>query len=287
MKRITALLISLCFVFFAGCKNEDRTVAESSKSTVSENLSHDAPYIIPVTIDKLRLIKNALSTMNNDEYKIYMNENHYGPFMNGMNNLENSKIFMEEFETTTIPVLDGIEENIAKLALYREDNCIHHLIIYDSEEIQRTSVWTYTAKSTRPRVMNFGDEVEVVTVKTIETDRYTANLYETINADYKFFGEITVDNSYIILRSFDIETMEEFEECFSRLEFRKIGDMLNEMPEETSEEVSSENEQTSVTENVSVAETALSEQAENIEIETLLTEFADISEESTVENVSE
>lgn len=263
MKRITALLISLCFVFFAGCQNEDRTVTESSKSTVSENISHEAPYIIPVTIDKLRQIKSALSTMNNDEYKIYMNENHYGPFMNGMDDLEDAEIFMEEFETTTIPVLDGIEENISKLALYCEDNCIHHLIIYDSEEKQRTSVWTYTAKSTRPRVMNFGDEVEVVTVKTIETDRYTANLYKTINADYKFFGEITVDDSYIILRSFDIETMEEFEECFSRLEFRKIGDLMNEIPEETSETKITE-ENVTVQEEVSSAELPVPEQTEAV-----------------------
>ena len=145
----------------------------------------------------------------------------------------------------------------------------------------------YTVNHTEQNAMNFTKDVEFVSIKDIENNRYTAKLYETNIADCKFFAEISIDGSYIVLRSGGIETMDQFEECFSRLEFRKIGDLLNEMPEETTEEVSSENEQTSVTKNISVAETALSEQAENIEIETLLTEFADISEESTVENVPE
>ena len=110
--------------------------------------------------------------------------------------------------------------------------------------------------------MEFGEEVEIVSLKTIETDRYIANLYETRNANYKFFGEIIIDDSYIILRSFGIEIMEEFEECFSRLEFKKIGDLMNELPEEATEEESSENEQISVTENISVAETTLPDQTE-------------------------
>lgn len=284
MKKITALLLSLSVIFLVSCKDITATNSETNAADIKHN---SAPYIISVVLDELKDIKNAVNTMSEEDFKEYMYENHYGASVNGMNTIENAKFLMEEFEETTIPVLDGDLKNISKLLLYRDSNCIHNLIIYDSEEIQRTSVWIYTVNSTKPKVMEFGEEVEIVSIKTIETDRYTANLYETRNADYKFFGEITVDDSYIILRSFGVEEMEEFEKCFSRLEFRKIGDLLNEMPEETSEEVSSENEQTSVTENISVTETALSEQAENIEIETLLTEFADIPEESTVENVSE
>ena len=259
MKKLLITIISLCFVLFAGCQNETVTNPEIN---VTDNKHNSAPYIISVVLDELRDIRNAINSMREDDFKEYMYENHYGAIMNGMNTIENAKLLMEEFESTTIPVLDGDLENVSKLGLYRESNCIHHLIIYDSEEMQRTSVWTYTVNSTKPKVMEFGEEVEIVSLKTIETDRYIANLYETRNADYKFFGEIIIDDSYIILRSFGIEIMEEFEECFSRLEFKKIGDLMNELPEEATEEESSENEQISVTENISVAETTLPDQTE-------------------------
>lgn len=260
MKKYVALLISFCIIFIAGCQNE---IATKSETNVTDTKHNGAPYIISVVLDELKDIRNAVNSMQEEDFKEYMYENHYGAIVNGMNTIENARFLMEEFEETTIPVLDGNEENISKLGLYRESNCIHHLIIYDSEEIQRTSVWTYTVNSTKPKVMEFGEEVEIVSLKTIETDRYIANLYETRNADYKFFGEIIIDDSYIILRSFGIETMEEFEECFSRLEFRKIGDLMNELPEEATEEESSENEQVYVTENISIAETTLSEQTES------------------------
>ena len=261
MKKLLSLLISICIIFVTGCQHNKIGVEEV---TTDKNEHGSMPSIISATIDDLKAIKTAAYTMSQEEYNTYMISNYSGKYINGMHSLESTKKILNEFEETTIPVLDGNAEKIQKLSLYRNSHCIHQLIIYDSEEIQRTSVWIYTVDSEKSEVLEFGEEVEIVSIKTIETDRYTANLYETRNADYKFFGEITVDDSYIILRSFGVEEMEEFEECFSRLEFRKIGDLLNEMPEETTEEVSSENEQTSVTKNISVTETTAPEQTEAV-----------------------
>lgn len=260
MKKIVVLLISFCVIFIAGCQNE---IATKSETNVTDNKHNSAPYIISVVLDELKDIRNAVNSMQEEVFKEYMYENHYGAIVNGMNTIENARFLMEEFEATTIPVLDGDVENVSKLLFYRDSNCIQNLIIYDSEEIQRTSVLVYTVNHTEAKAMNFTEDVEFVTTKNIENDRYTAKLYETNIADCKFFGEITIDGSYIVLRSGGIETMEEFEECFSRLEFRKIGDLMNELPEEVTEEESSENEQISVTENISIAETTLSEQTES------------------------
>lgn len=284
MKKYIALLISFCIIFFAGCQNEAVT---NSGTNVSDTKYNSAPYIISVVLDELKDIRNAVNSMQEEPFKEYMYEKHYGAIVNGMNTIENAKNLMEEFEATTIPVLDGDSENVSKLLLYRESNCIHNLIIYDSEEIQRTSVWVYTVNSEKSEVLEFGEEVEIVSINTVETDRYTANLYETRNADYKFYGEAAIDGSYIVLRSFGIETIEEFEECFSRLEFRKIGDLLDEIPEETTENALSENEQTAVTENVYVVETTLYEQTDNIETETQSTEFVSIPEGTTLPEQTE
>lgn len=265
MKKFLITIISLCLVIFSGCQHDKIGIEEV---TTDKNEHGSMPIIISATIDDLKAIRNAAYTMSQEEYNTYMISNHSGRYINGMHSLENTKIILKEFEETTIPVLDGNAEKIQKLSLYRNSHCIHQLIIYDSEEIQRTSVWIYTVDSEKSEVLEFGEEVEVVSTETIETDRYTANLYETRNADYEFFGEITVDDSYIILRSGGIETMEEFEECFSRLEFRKIGDLMNEIPEETSSADKTE------------AETTLQDEAET-DITT------DISEETTIPKPTE
>lgn len=260
MKKIITAVLALCFVFLAGCQHNEIGIEEVTTDKYEHN---SIPNIISATIDELKAIRTAAETMSQEEYNAYMISNYSGKYINGMHSIENTKIILEEFEKTTIPVLGGDVKNVSKLSLYLDSNCIHQLIIYDSEEIQRTSVLVYTVNHTEANAMNFTEDVEFVSTKNIENDRYTAKLYETNIADCKFFGEITIDGSYIVLRSGGIETMEEFEECFSRLEFRKIGDLMNELPEEVTEEESSENEQISVTENISIAETTLSEQTES------------------------
>ena len=259
MKKILLLLISFGVIFFAGCQNETVTNPEINVTDAKHN---SAPYIISVMLDELKDIRDAVNSMQEDDFKEYMYENHYGAIVNGMNTIEKARVLMEEFEATTIPVLDGDAKNVSKLLLYRDSNCIHNLIIYDSEEIQRTSVLIYTVNHTEANAMSFTEDVEFISTKNIENDRYIAKLYETNIEDYKFYGEVTIDDSYIVLRSGGIETLEEFEECFSRLEFIKIGDLLNETTEETSLADKTE------------AETTLQE-----EIETAIS--TDISEKTT------
>ena len=241
MKKFLVTIISLCLVLFSGCQYNKIGVEEV---TTDKNEHGSMPRIISATIDDLNAIRNAADTMSQEEYNTYMISNYSGYYIDGMHGLESTKTILEEFEKTTIPVLDGNEKNVSKLLLYRDSHCIDQLIIYDSEEIYRTSVWIYTVDSEKSEVLEFGEEIEIVSTETIETDRYTAKLYETRNADYKFFGEITVDDSYIVLRSFGMEKMEEFEECFSRLEFIKIGDLMNEAAEEPSSEEKTETETT-------------------------------------------
>ena len=277
MKKIVALLISFCIIFIAGCQNE---IATNPETNVTDTEHSSAPYIISVMLDELKDIRNAVNSMQEDDFKEYMYENHYGAIVNGMNTIEKTNLLTEEFEETTIPVLDGDAKNVSKLLLYRESHCIHNLIIYDSEEIQRTSVLVYTVNhtNTNTNAMNFTKNTEFISIKNIESDEYTAKLYETNIADCKFIGEITIDGSYIVLRSGGIDKMEEFEECFSRLEFRKIGDLMNEIPSKTPEteitaetltpeEALSENEQTTANEEIPFNETPLPDQTEAVTTE--------------------
>ena len=260
MKKLLIVFLVLGLVLFSGCQ-DNRT--DTNETITDEYDQFSLPNAILVTLEDLNFIKIASNTMSQDEFTTYMISNYSGEYINGMHSIENTKIILKEFEESTIPVLDGNTDKISDLHLYRDYNCIHQLIIYDREETQRSSDWIYTVNSEKSEVLEFEEEVEIVSYKTIETDCYTANLYETKNADYEFYGEITIDGSYIVLRSDGMDGIEEFEECFSRLEFRKIGDLMNELSQETPEtEITEEN--ITVQEEVSLTESTVPEQTEAV-----------------------
>ncbi|MBQ4603282.1 MAG: hypothetical protein IJB16_01645 [Clostridia bacterium] len=282
MKKILSLLISFCIIFFAGCQNE---TAKNPETTVTDTEHNSAPYIVSVTVDELRTIKNAIYTMEENNFKSYMFKNHYGALVNGMYSIENANLLMEELESSMIPMLDSDETCFKKLLFYHERNEIQCVIPY-TESIA-ISFNIYTPKSDRKENGVFGmNNSEAVLKKELIFDNILVYVYKTDTKD-EFFADVFADNTYILVRTTGITDIEEFEECFSRLEFRKIGDLMDEIPEETTEKDSSENEQTSVTENVSVAETTLPEQTENLETETQLTEFTDIPEETTLTEPTE
>ena len=278
MKKLLSLLVCFCLLFTIGCQNGNNITSPDSKFDRIEHVTN----VIMVTIDELRIIRNAVNTMPEDEFKSFMFWNHGSGFNNIINNLKNAKTLMEELEATTIPVLDGDINNISKLSIDCDDNYIYQFIAYDSEMIQRIGARIYTANYTGPKEKKLTKDIKLFSIKNIKNDKYTVKLYETRNSDDKFIAEISIDGSYIVLRSAGIETMDQFEECFSRLEFRKIGDLMDEMPEKSPDEDSLENEQISVTENVLFEETILSEQPQNDEIESRSTENVYVSEETTL-----
>lgn len=235
MKKLFLLLVCLCLLVTVGCRNRNNTAETTSPDSKFDefDITERIINVFTVTIDELKIIRNAVNTIPEDKFQLYMFWNHESVFNNGMNNLENAKALMEEFEATTIPVLDGDINNISTLSFDCDYNHFYQLIVYDNEMTQRIGVWIYTANYTVPKKNELTKNIKLFSIKNIKNDKYTAKLYETRNADDKFIAEITTDGSYIVLRSFGIEKMEEFEECFSRLEFRKIGDLLDELPEET------------------------------------------------------
>ena len=229
MKKILLFFISFCIIFVAGCQNKTVT---SPKSNINDNVHNSAPYIISVTVDELREIKKAVNTMREDDFKEYMYENHYGAIVNGMNTIENAKHLMEEFESTAIPILDGDETCFNKLLFYHERNEIQCIIPYTENSVLTFNI--YTPKSNRKESDVFGiNNSDAVLQNELNTDNISASIYKTDTED-EFFADVFAGNTYIFIRTGGIQDIEEFEECFSRLEFRKIGDLLNETTEETS-----------------------------------------------------
>ncbi len=229
MKKLLSLMISFCIIFFAGCQNETTNNHETNVTDIEYN---SAPFIISATVDELRAIKNAANTMQEDEFAEYMYKNHYGAIANGMNTTESTKSLVEEFEATIIPMLDREEKGFNKLLFYHERNEIQCVIPYTESVAMTFNI--YTPKSDRKESDAFGtNNSEAVLQKEFNFDNVLVSVYKTETPN-EFFVDVFADNTYIFVRTTGIADVEEFEECFSRLEFRKIGDLLNEMPEEIS-----------------------------------------------------
>lgn len=202
-----------------------KTTTEKATSA-KEEAQEGAPMIIFLSLDELKEIKHAFDTMEADEFQTYMEKEHINTCMNGMWDYESSTALLNEMCSTYVPLLDGNPDKLDNISFYWERNDIYQLLIFDEE--QRASVLIDTVNNTEPKGLQFGNEVVCISEKTIEKDNYTAHLYEYENADYRFFADILIDDTYIVLRSGWIDTMEAFEACFNRLSFVKIGDLLNE-----------------------------------------------------------
>lgn len=229
MRKILCISFILVLLFSSCGKESETSKLPSNNLTesYSENNQNSAPMVVYATLTDLKEIKSAFDSMQPDEFMDYMENEKFNQYITGMWDYENSKALFDELCATTIPLLDGDEKNFSEIGFYWKNNSIHQLIFFD--DVQRVSALIDTVKSTQPKELQLGDDVNFISVKPIDNDNYTAQIYEVENADYSFFADIITDDTYIVLRSHDIQTIEDFESCFARLEFVKIGDLLKEV----------------------------------------------------------
>lgn len=214
-------------------ENETSKVEEHSEkmsSTVQNISQEDAeevpPYMLTVDLSDLKQIKTAAKTMDEAEFTEYMSENFADEAVNGMNSLDKAKIILDELEGTYLPLLDGDESNFSTVSFYLGNNEVHQLTYFD--ENRRIVAYSQTPKYDAQKRRLFGEYNEnAILVKTVENDLYNAKVYTTENKEH-FYVDLFIGDSYIYLRTHDIQTTEEFESDFARLEFVKLGDLINE-----------------------------------------------------------
>ena len=207
-------------------QNQTVNFASNASDSQEENFQNSSPVYILIGLDELKEVKEAYDSMEADEFQKYMENEHIDTFMTGMWDYESSTALLDEMCSTYVPVLDNDPNNLSDFAFYWKVNQIDQLIIFNGDE--RVSVITNTPKNSGTKDFNLGEEAVYISQKNIEKDGFTARLHEVENADYPFFAEIIIGDTYIILRSGGIDTMEDFERCFNRLSFVKIRDLLNE-----------------------------------------------------------
>lgn len=272
MKKTLCLFIAFVFLL-ASCSQNYKTNTPI-KNDMEINEYSGMPMVVYATLAELKEIKNAFDDMEPDEFYEYIKNEKTEQFISGMRNYERTKDLLEELTETSVPLLDGDENNFTEIGFYWENNIIHQKVSWS--ENQRISVLIDTVKSSRPKELQLNDNAVFVSVKNIKNENYTANLYKVENADYSFFADVTVDGTYIVLRTLDFYEMEEFEECFTRLKFVKIGDLLDKSNIEVT------------TENISHTEPSGEEVSDKTEVITTETNMvSDITAEIVTEDYSE
>lgn len=219
--------------FTENFKESTTKVKEAAKETNSvtqavskKDTAEVPPYFFTIDLNELREIKQAVEMMNETEFAEYMNKNFASEVRNGMDTLNKTKSILNELEETYIVVLDGKKENVSTLTFRSENNEIYQLVSFDEEH--RISSYSYTPENTHQKSLKINEDSSVVKSQKIEHETYSAILYELDNSDYTFLAGINTEDTFIVLRTNKIQSFEDFKTYFARLEFVKIGDLLNE-----------------------------------------------------------
>lgn len=186
------------------------------------------PSIIEITIDKLKKLKHAAETMNEEEYTEYLYQNEfydvdYARIIGRKGFLE----FYAKIENLYIPVFDEDEVEYSGLNCYTETEVIDYMV-----RLKNTQRYRFDIHFSGKLRFSYNGNEEFEFIKKIETSKATAYVYRDLVEDRwaweGFAVELFVDGQEMDFRVGEKQTIEEFEEAFKKIDFRKIGDLVNE-----------------------------------------------------------
>lgn len=198
----------------------------TTKKQISDATSKEPPPVCYFTFDQLKVFKNACETMNEDEFSQFI-KNSRNLLDGSINNLETAQIALKAIEDTTVILLDGEKSNFYEIAYHEKSLYISQPVIMSET---KNLVCTYYTNLSEENVKTHHENTEYITYLTdVSVNGVTANVYIYPNGDVdEFYAEMFVDGTRISYRVTEEQTIEEFEADFARLEFVKIGDLLNE-----------------------------------------------------------
>lgn len=222
----------MVFVSFSFCSCRKETKSKDNYSLDFEHIC-DLPLNFTGTLDELRSIKNAIDSAEPGEDPDFIWNIHDRLSLIGMTDYESSKKLYDEIASSAIPLVDNNINHIDKVDFYPENHYFNQVDVFDGDK--RIASRIYSPQSDILNVGAYGENSkEAKFKKTIEKDGVIANIYLTKEKGC-FYTDVFVGDTYIFMRSKNIATIEEFEECFSKFTFVKIGDLINKFVEGTTE----------------------------------------------------
>ena len=198
----------------------------TTKNQISDTISKEPPPVCYFTLEQLKMYKNACESMTEDEF-IRFAKNSRNLLDGSINNLKAAQIALNAIEDTTVILLDGEKSNFYEIAYHEKSLYISQPVIMSET---KNLVCTYYTNLSEENVKTHHENTEYITYLTdVTANGVTANVYLYPNGDVdELYAEMFIDGTRITYRVTEEQTIEEFEADFARLEFVKIGDLLNE-----------------------------------------------------------
>lgn len=209
---------------------ETKTQASATEENMADYISGSEapPPASRFTLEQLKEYKNAYSTMNDEDFlQFVIKADNLAD--TDIRSREEGKAMVEAIENTTVVLLDADKTNFRKMN-YSELSYTISQPVKMSET--RNLVCTYYTDLSEDNYKKVYENSETITYVTdITVNGVTASVYRRSNSVTgvdEFLAELFVDGTRISYRVTEEQTIEEFEADLARLEFVKIGDLLEE-----------------------------------------------------------
>lgn len=262
MKKILFFVLCFLLVIISGCKNSiiaensttkklesyvesinnesETQTLENKEFTSTQNATHKETFYATTTtksleryddspttdtlqfdIETLKALKKAAEIMSDTEFESYLEEKRLElAWFEMVNTTEKFNSLLDDIENIYVAVLDENTHNVF-LTYYINEKRVFQSVSFS--ETRRFGFDFYV--NIEPFYYANMEGAEYT--KTINTDFVKADIY-TFENKTGFCADAVLGEQKFDIRVSETQTIEEFEADFARLEFVKIGDLLNE-----------------------------------------------------------
>lgn len=199
------------------------TVKESKEEESHENTPY--PNNLRLNIGVLKDLKSAVNTMNDDEFNEYLKNLEKNKFtlvwLESTDTAEKLKSLLDDIENTYVAVLDTSTVDDISFIYYFEEKRIFQAVSF-TENLR----FAFDFYVSREPIYLYSTVIDTEYVTSVEINSVKADIHKS-ESRAGFCVDAVFDGQKFTFRVTEEQTLEEFEETFSRLEFVKIGDLIN------------------------------------------------------------
>lgn len=203
--------------------NEHSTIKETSVKNTNSNTPY--PDNLRLNIGVLKDLKSAIDTMDDDEFSKYLKtveRNQYtSVWFESIDTAEEIRNLLAEIENTYVAVLDTVSNDDVSFIYYFEEKRIFQSVSY-TENLRFAFDFYVSGEPT----FLYSTVINTDYVTSVEINSVKADIHKS-ESRAGFCVDAVFDGQKFTFRVTEEQTLEEFEETFSRLKFVKIGDLIN------------------------------------------------------------
>ena len=207
--------------------NLSTTKETSSFSTTKTEFSErydesPATDTLQLDINSLKKLKKTVSSMNDTDFQTYLEENRFDfTWLETVNTIEKFNSLLHDIENIYVATLSSnINDNIY-LTYYLKENTL-----FQSVSLSETKRFAFDFYIEIEPLYYFSNIDGAEYIKSVNINSVKANVFE-LKSRNCLGADAILENQKFKIHVNEIQSIEDFEADFARLEFVKIGDLLN------------------------------------------------------------